>query len=95
MPLIVGGCNPLKTDSIQELVVTTWKAVLGRQEVGIDEFFFDLGGGSLEAFRVVADLERKLGIRVPMTILFESPTVRLLVASLHKISEQGKSTCHC
>ena len=58
--------------------------VLGRQWVGRYDNFFELGGTSLAAARLMAGLERSLGIRVPLALLLEAATPAALAARLSK-----------
>jgi hypothetical protein len=51
--------------------------------------FFDLGGHSLLLGRVQATLQRMLGRRVPITALFEHPTIRALALYLDGAPEAG------
>ena len=64
------------TNEIEERVAAVWSALLGLDEIGIDDNFFDLGGSSLIGLRVVARLKRELGLEIPMVKLFEGPTIR-------------------
>ncbi|MFE3960145.1 non-ribosomal peptide synthase/polyketide synthase, partial [Nocardia sp. NPDC059091] len=48
--------------------------VLGRQRVGLDDNFFDLGGNSLVATQVVARVSAALGVQLGVRALFEAPT---------------------
>ena len=52
-----------------------WREVLDIDEVGIHDNFFELGGHSMLAVRLFADMERKLGVRLPLSALFETATV--------------------
>jgi len=52
-----------------------WCDVLGVQELGVTDDFFELGGHSLMAVRLFAEMERKLGVRLPLSALFETATV--------------------
>ena len=49
--------------------------VLGVKRVGVHDNFFDLGGHSLMAARLMATLRTASGINVSLRNLFESPTV--------------------
>ncbi|MES4892289.1 amino acid adenylation domain-containing protein [Streptomyces sp. NPDC096012] len=55
---------------------------LPRDTVGTDANFFDLGGDSLLATRLLARLRHRTGAEVPITALFEEPTPAALAARL-------------
>jgi thioesterase domain-containing protein/acyl carrier protein len=59
-----------------------WSAVLAVENVGIDDDFFELGGDSLLAVRICAELESELGARLAASRLWEAATVRRLAAAL-------------
>nr|WP_280780829.1 non-ribosomal peptide synthetase [Rhodococcus opacus] len=52
--------------------------VLGASRIGMSDNFFDLGGNSLIATRVVARINNELGTGLTVRSLFESPTVGVL-----------------
>ncbi|WP_236575791.1 MULTISPECIES: non-ribosomal peptide synthetase [Paenibacillus] len=60
----------------EEEVAALWGEVLGLARVDACESFFTSGGDSLKAVLLQAKLERQFGISVPVTLLFERPTVR-------------------
>jgi amino acid adenylation domain-containing protein len=66
----------------ERLVAGLWSEVLGRDRVGVDESFFDLGGHSLLLARVQALLAERLDRQVPLLKLIELPTVGALAAWL-------------
>lgn len=65
-----------------------WSNVLGLEQVGIDDNFFDLGGHSLMALQMTQIINKKFNVAFSIIDLFEFPTVRKLAT---KIS-QGKSS---
>ncbi|PWT77348.1 MAG: non-ribosomal peptide synthetase [Bacteroidetes bacterium] len=67
----------------QALVASVWAEALGLEQVSIDDDFFELGGHSLIAIKVMKKLEEKTGQRLPITALFEAPTVEKLSLMLH------------
>jgi len=68
---------------LETTVARVWAAVLGQPEVGVRAHFFDeLGGSSLLVPKVAAELSRLLGRQVPVTHLFEHPTVETLACRL-------------
>jgi amino acid adenylation domain-containing protein len=73
---------PPRTE-LEHLVAHTWAGVLGVDEVGVRDHFFDeLGGTSLLVARVTSQLTARLGVDVPVTHLFEHPTVEALARRL-------------
>jgi aspartate racemase len=62
-------------DRIEMVVLDQFKRVLGDTHVGPEDSFFDIGGDSLLALRLFAEVEEALGIRLPLVSLFEHPTI--------------------
>jgi amino acid adenylation domain-containing protein len=62
-------------DEVERQIVKIWEELLGVGRVGIHESFFDLGGHSLLALRLFAKLEDCFRVRLPLAILFRTPTV--------------------
>ncbi|HEX4955004.1 MAG TPA: amino acid adenylation domain-containing protein [Thermoanaerobaculia bacterium] len=59
-------------------VAALWERVLGRDRVGLEENFFDLGGNSLTGIQLIGELNRELGTHLAPLVLFEAPTVAAL-----------------
>jgi amino acid adenylation domain-containing protein len=59
----------------EEMVLGVFRGVLERADFGVLDSFFDLGGHSLMAARLMARLRTASGIDLPLRNLFESPTV--------------------
>ena len=67
---------------LEATVSGIWEEVLQRRPVGVRDHFFDIGGHSLLALRVLTRLAERTGRRVPLRVLFEAPTVEQLAAHL-------------
>jgi aspartate racemase len=72
---------------LEQRLIELWQKVLGRQNIGVHDNFFDLGGHSLAAAVVVNEVEKLLGQRLPIAILFLSPTVYELATYLKQSSD--------
>jgi acyl-CoA synthetase (AMP-forming)/AMP-acid ligase II/thioesterase domain-containing protein/acyl carrier protein len=73
--------NGLPMPPEQAWMCALWADVLGLEHVHPDEDFFDLGGDSLRAAAILARLDSEKGVRLPLTVFFEAPTVLGLVAA--------------
>jgi acyl carrier protein len=60
----------------ERAVAAAWCEVLGLERVGATDGFFSLGGHSLRAVRIVNRIHETLGVRLPVSALFDAPTVR-------------------
>ncbi|MEU7769457.1 amino acid adenylation domain-containing protein, partial [Nocardia sp. NPDC049190] len=69
-------------DAAEQVVADVCAEVLGIERVGALDGFFDLGGNSLSATRVAARLSGAFGVDVPLSVIFESPTVAALAQNL-------------
>ncbi|QKW35615.1 SDR family NAD(P)-dependent oxidoreductase [Actinomadura sp. NAK00032] len=65
---------PPGTD-LERRIAALWSAALDRPAVGRDDSFFELGGNSLRATRLLALLDERLAVRLTTQELYENPTV--------------------
>ncbi len=70
----------------EALVVAVFKEVLDRGDVGVFDNFFDLGGSSLKAARVMAKVRESARVDLPLRNLFERPTPEQLAAAIDALS---------
>ncbi len=61
--------------AVEEILVGIYGQVLGLERVGVDDSFFDLGGDSLSAMRLIAAVNTSLNADLGVRAVFEAPTV--------------------
>ena len=75
--------------AVERRVAEIWRSVLGIEDVSAEDDFFMLGGTSIDAISVVVRVCEEFGVRVPLRILFETPTVRALAAAVDELRAQS------
>src|ERR1700751_4540408 len=64
--------------AIEEILAGIYAHVLGLERVGVDDSFFDLGGDSISAMRLIAAINTSLDAHLAVRTVFEAPTVAQL-----------------
>ncbi|MDX1539919.1 MAG: type I polyketide synthase [Geminicoccaceae bacterium] len=73
---------PASGDGLIETIKTVWQRVTGIDEIDPDDDFFELGGSSLMATQVIAQLREVLKVEVTLQTFFQHPTVARLADEL-------------
>jgi acyl-coenzyme A synthetase/AMP-(fatty) acid ligase/acyl carrier protein len=74
-PATANGEAVAPRTELEGTIASIWRDVLGVEQVGVLDSFFDLGGHSLLAARVVSRVEANLGVRLPINLFAVRPTV--------------------
>jgi amino acid adenylation domain-containing protein len=69
-------------DPLELQLVRLWEEHLAVRPIGIDDSFFDLGGTSLLAVRLFAQIHRQFGKMLPLSALIRRPTIEHLATLL-------------
>ncbi|MCP4157800.1 MAG: hypothetical protein GY757_59370, partial [bacterium] len=74
------------SNSVERKVTSIWAAVLGIEEeqIGIESNFFQMGGHSLKATITIAKIHKQLDVRVPLAVLFKTPTIKEISAYIQE-----------
>ena len=83
----LASANGAATET-QGLVHAVWEEVLGVQ-VAPEDSFYDLGGNSLEAVRIVSRLSKAIGRKLPVSFLFEARTVVGLAQRIEALGREA------
>jgi amino acid adenylation domain-containing protein len=71
------------SSEIETQLIEIWYELLGIESIGIKDNFFDLGGTSLLAVRMLAKIKSIFGRKLPLTTLLKAATVEELAKVLH------------
>jgi thioesterase domain-containing protein/acyl carrier protein len=71
-------------DAIEERLVAIWQQLLGVTPIGVTDQFFDLGGHSLSAVRLMARIQQVFQRHLPLSTLFQATSIEQLAALLRE-----------
>jgi acyl carrier protein len=66
----------------EEILAALWEELFGIAPLGVDDSFLELGGHSLLAIQMVTQVRNRLAADLPVTALFESPTIAELAKAV-------------
>ncbi|WP_343073630.1 amino acid adenylation domain-containing protein [Pyxidicoccus fallax] len=73
----------------EQLLASQWGQLLGLARIGARDNFFELGGHSLLATQVISRIRGTFGVDLPISALFEAPTLEALAASIDALAREG------
>ena len=73
----------LPQNPVQEELIQVWKEILSVHPIGIHDDFFELGGDSLSAVVMVAEIEKRFGKHYPIALLLENRTIEKIAKVLN------------
>lgn len=76
---------------VEEILCIIWSQVLGVERLSIRDNFFEMGGHSLLAIKVVSRVQDALHVELPVGSLFESPTIEGLAAKIDAAMRDGQA----
>ncbi len=79
---VADGIPAASASAIQHQLIQIWEALLGMRPVGVTENFFDLGGDSLLAARLVQCMAQVWGKEISLATLFDGATIEYLTRVL-------------
>jgi acyl transferase domain-containing protein len=71
-------------DELEERLAAIWQDLFGIEPIGRDDSFLQLGGHSLLAIQMVTQIRAVLEVELPVTALFEAPTIAELARAVRR-----------
>jgi acyl-coenzyme A synthetase/AMP-(fatty) acid ligase/acyl carrier protein len=79
-------------NTLERRLLAIWENVLGVRPIGVTEDFFDLGGHSILAVRLFAEIEKAFGKKLRIGILLSAPTIEQLAGYLERATQYNSSS---
>jgi acyl transferase domain-containing protein len=77
---------------MEERITGMWQELFGVSRIGRHDNFFELGGNSLIAIQLISQLRKVFQAELPLSRLFESPTVEGLTRAVVESQQKAKET---
>jgi thioesterase domain-containing protein/acyl carrier protein len=74
-------------DALESQLTQIWQDVLKLPAISTDANYFEIGGHSLQAVTLFAAIEKRLKLRLPVSLLFEAPSIGQLAAAIRQKGE--------
>ena len=72
-------------NELERTLAEIWAQLLQVDQVGIQDNFFELGGHSLHGMKLLAKVDGRFGLRLPVITLFQHPTIEKMAAVIESL----------
>lgn len=72
------------------MLVDVWRRAFDMDCVGIGDSYVDLGGDSLLAASIFAELEASFGLKLPLALLVEADTIEQLAQRIDSLQQRAE-----
>ena len=72
-------------NEFEEIIQDIWKEILQMEKIGMNDVFFEIGGESLTAIRVVVRLSATFELELPINLIFKKPTIAQMAKHIEEI----------
>ena len=76
---VLPGMEPQATaprDAVEAQMALIWAEALGIDHIGVEDSFFEMGGHSLMATKILARIRKTFGVEPELRVIFQKPTIR-------------------
>lgn len=80
--------------SLEKQLTRMWQSIFERENIGIDENFFHMGGNSINAIQLVYQVNKQCQVKMPVSSLFIHPTIALLANEIESYNSQKNTLVH-
>lgn len=65
-------------DNVEIKLVEIWQRILGIDKIGINDSFFAIGGQSIKAIMIVAEIRKEFNVKINLETIFSNPTIKVI-----------------
>ena len=69
-------------NKVETKLLSIWQKLLGHKNIGVEDNFFEIGGKSLMAIKMVSTIASDFDVKLPITALLFHPTIALLAKEI-------------
>lgn len=66
----------------EQVILDIWRDILGIEEISVTDNFFEIGGHSLKAVRVLSRISQQIGLKIELKVIFKNPTIAQLAVEI-------------
>ena len=89
--IVSGAHNEALVDGVEVALANWWKELLGLTKVGRRDDFFELGGQSLTAIRLLGKVKKAYGVELNSAVMLQASTIESLARLIRKWEPQPSS----
>ncbi len=78
-------------NEIEFELVEIWEDVLQKNKIGVNDNFFQIGGNSLIAFKILSEIQRRMGVKIEINRLFLELNIATLAVEISNIRWQNET----
>lgn len=90
---VLSSAWTLPRTPLEGVIANIWREVLGLEQVGVDDSFLSLGGDSLKAQRVAAELSKAVGADLPLGELMGADTIAQIAEVVKCLCDPAQQEC--
>jgi acyl carrier protein len=79
------SAGPRLTGGLAAMIADIWRDILPADSVALEDNFFDLGGQSLAITRMSIRIREEIGVDLPLTVFYDSPTVPGIASAIGEV----------
>lgn len=76
---------------LEKQIAALWQRILGLERVSIEDDFFEIGGHSILAVKVISAMEKEFGLKLSINLIFKYPSISSLAKAIENSHENQKS----